>query len=80
MMHWGNYGTYGWGMGLGWIWMLLVWGMIIGGVAYVIKTTTQKNGASNVSEIPIDVLKKRYAEGEISKEEYERMKNHLVTS
>jgi putative membrane protein len=30
------------------------------------------------TETPLDILKKRYAKGEITKEEFERMKNEIL--
>jgi hypothetical protein len=40
MMHWGN---YGWGMGFGLIWMILFWGLVIAGIAYLVRTITRRN-------------------------------------
>jgi len=37
MMHWGN---YGWGMGFGWIGMVLVWGLVIAGIVYLVQELT----------------------------------------
>jgi putative membrane protein len=34
-------------------------------------------GASGVEDAPIEILEKRYARGEITKEEFERMKRDL---
>lgn len=35
MMHWGS---YGWGMGFGWIWMAIVWGLVIAGIVYIVQS------------------------------------------
>ena len=69
-------GFMGGGMWFGW----LFWIVIIGLVVYlVVRLTNQKTGNQNIqsNESPLDVLKKRYARGEITKEEFESMKNDL---
>jgi len=70
MMHWG--GDFGMGFGGGWIFMILFWGLIILGVVYLVKIllggpTNQKKRNESAQE----VLEKRFARGEISKEEFE---------
>ncbi|MCJ7773751.1 MAG: SHOCT domain-containing protein [Desulfobacterales bacterium] len=72
--HMYGYGMYGMGglfMGIVWIVILLVIGYSI---YYFIKNKDISNGAN---ETPLDILKKRYAKGEITKEEYEQMKEDL---
>ena len=70
MMHWG--GDFGMGFGGGWIFMILFWGLIILGVVYLVKaflgggSTEEKK-----SELAQEVLEKRFAKGEMSKEEFE---------
>ena len=69
-MHWG--GDFGMGFGGGWIFMILFWGLIILGVVYLIKILL--GGGSTVekkSESAQEVLEKRFARGEMSKEEFE---------
>ena len=69
----------GWGMGWwGFIPMLLFWGLIIAGVVFLIKVLAQGraktgSGFSETSNA-LEVLKERYARGEITKEEYRQMK------
>ncbi len=74
MMNWGN---YGWGMGFGWIFMVLFWVLVIVGVVYIVQTISRRAGQPGGEETPLDILKKRYAKGEITKEEFERMKDDL---
>jgi putative membrane protein len=72
----------GWGMmnPVMWIFMLLFWGLAIFGLIFVVrwlvtlgKTRKEKQGP----ETPLDILKARYARGEIGKEQFEQMKKDL---
>jgi len=70
MMHWG--GDFGMGFGGGWIFMILFWGLIILGIVYLVKILL--GGPANQekrNESAQEVLEKRFARGEISKEEFE---------
>jgi putative membrane protein len=64
------------GMGVGWI----VWLLIIGVIVWVIFQFKGNNHGQyrKDNESSLDILKKRYANGEISKEEFERMKKDLI--
>lgn len=73
MMDWGN---YGWGMGFGWFFMILFGGLVAAGIVYVMKVVTERS-ARNERESALDILKRRYARGDITKEEYERIKKEL---
>ena len=68
---------YGWGMGSGWVFMIFFWVLVILGVLYFIRivTTSAKKDASG--DTALDILKKRYAKGEITKEKFEKIKNDL---
>ncbi len=72
----------GWGMGgIGMVMMLAFWGLVIVALFFFIKwmmqaskgqTNNQPTGAG-----ALDILKERYARGEIEKEEYEAKKADL---
>lgn len=64
------------GMWFGWIFWIAIIGLVI---YLIVRLTNQRGGTSNNStnETPLDVLKKRYARGEITKEEFESMKKDL---
>lgn len=73
-------GMMGGGMG-GWMvfnmifWLLLVVGVVLLAVWAVQKFVT--GGSGKVEESALDILKKRYARGEISREEYEEKKRDI---
>ena len=67
MMHWGNFG--GMGFGFGWIFMILFWLLVILGIVYILKNMFS-NRVLVKNETAEDILKKRYAAGEITKSEF----------
>ena len=85
----GQYG--GWGMmgpgmmgGFGWWWfmpifMILFWGLVIWGIVALVRGLSGSRGSdSSTADSAMEVLKRRYARGDISKEEFEEKKKDLV--
>jgi len=77
MMHWG----WGYGMGFG---MILWWAVVIGLIVLVIYGLTNifRNQPSkkefNNNDSSLEILKERFAKGEINEEEYENKKKILL--
>ena len=66
----------GWWWGFGGIFMVLLWiGLIILIVWGVTKLS--KGGGSEIKKDAMDIVRERYAKGEISKEEFEQIKKDL---
>ncbi len=66
---------HGWGMGWGWIIALLILAALIW---FIFRMVNQQNRSQDrSSQTPLDILKERYAKGEIDKDEYEERKNNL---
>lgn len=79
-MHYWGYDGWGWGMGLGMGFMMIVfWVLVIVAIVYLVRYFFARGGPVNGQsrETPLDILKKRYAKGEITKEQYDRMKEDL---
>ncbi|MBI4345099.1 MAG: SHOCT domain-containing protein [Euryarchaeota archaeon] len=66
-----SYYGYGW-MLLGLVFMVLFWAAVILLILWLYKQL--KGGAPATSESALDILKKRYAKGEITREEFELMR------
>lgn len=71
-------GMMGWGIGgfLGSVVMVLFWVLVVMGIVYAVRYFTGPQRGTQ-GESPLDIAKKRYAKGEISKEEYEKLKEDL---
>lgn len=73
-------GTWGWGMmGFGMLFMVLFWGGIIALIVWlIVRLTRRENNKSGTEKHkPIDIARKRYARGEITKEEFDNLKKDL---
>ncbi len=58
--------------------MILFWIAVIVAIVYLVKYLSRTSaGRHGLGETPIDILKKRYARGEITKDEFDRMKQDL---
>lgn len=82
LAHWGYYGYRfpmwpSWGFWyFGRIMMGFLWVVLIAGIVYLFWRSAG-GYRHTVREDPLEILKKRYARGEISREEYERIKKDL---
>lgn len=78
MMGWGG---YGYGMGLvGWLMMLVFWGLIIAVLVLLLRWLWLQGrpaAKNDKADAPLDILKSRYARGEITKDEFDRIKHDL---
>jgi putative membrane protein len=69
-MMWG--GGHGWWGGFG---MLLFWGLIIAVAVFAVRALTDKRQGD--MRDPIEILRERYARGEIDEDEFRRRKQEL---
>lgn len=80
MMSGGMMGSWGMGYGiLGSFMMLLFWVLIVAGIVFAIRWISHGGSvkSSPGHEAPIEILKKRYAKGEIDREEFVARKQEL---
>jgi len=82
--HMGRWMMGSWGTGwFSMIFMLLFWGLIIAGLVFLIRWLIQSTGDRDYSGVSMgsnamDILKERYAKGEINRDEFESMKKNLL--
>lgn len=80
MMPWG---MFDWGFGaFGMLFMLVLWALVIAGIVVLVKWLVDQarpgGSAPAGGESALDILKTRYARGEIDKDEFEAKKRDLL--
>ncbi len=71
----------GFGMGFGGLGMILFWGLVLLGVVWIVQTLAQRpptSGSQREGDRALEILRERYARGEIPREEFERLKQDLM--
>lgn len=75
--HWEMHPMWWWGWGMGMMFMMLLfWGLVIAGLVLAIRWLLDQ-GKHARSVTALEILKQRYAKGEIDKREFEAKKQDL---
>lgn len=78
MWGWDHMGGYGWGMGFGWIFMLLFWVILIVAAVVAIKAVAGRSEPGGKGgDRALEILRERFARGDIGREEYEEKRRTL---
>ncbi len=72
---WGMWGAWGIVMML---MMLVFWGAVIVGIVLAIRWLVNQSKEARSTDAALDILRQRYARGDISKEEFEAKKRDLA--
>jgi putative membrane protein len=69
------------GFGIGALIMLVFWALVIGGVVWFAAALARGGAGTGITlgakQNPLDILKTRYAKGEITKEQFEEVKRNI---
>ena len=66
-------GMWGWGL----LWMVLFWGLVIAGIAWLVRAAIDRPDRGREADTARTVLDERLARGELSVEEYQRRRETL---
>ena len=71
-----GFSFYSMPFGLGWVFMILIWVLVVAGVVALVRwifppaAGQNRETSSPAHKTPTDILRERYARGEIDREEY----------
>jgi putative membrane protein len=74
---WDHMGSYGSWWGFGPLLMLLFWVLVVAGIVALGKYLFGRSGDAPRGKSALDILKERYARGEIGKEEFEQKQRDI---
>ncbi len=69
-----------WWMAGGWLTMVLFWALVVVGIVALVRFVATRSATPHVSgsETPLEILRRRYAAGELTKEQFEQMKRDVA--
>jgi putative membrane protein len=74
-MYWGY---YRWGIGFGLIMVIAFWVLFILGIVLFIRFVFKSGKHIDSADSALDILRKRYARGEIDREEFRKIKDDIT--
>ncbi len=78
MWQWMHGGAWGMGWGLGMAMMVLFWVLVIAAIVWVLRSAENRRAfPGGHRETLLEILQRRYANGEIGRDEYEQKRRDL---
>jgi len=74
---WGAHEGMGWWMVLGSVWFVLFWGLIVWAMLRLFSGGEGPGSDTQAGPRAIEIARRRYAAGEISKDEFEQIRRDL---
>jgi len=75
---WEGHEGMGWWMLFGSVWFVILWGLIIWAVVTVVsKSGGGQSSAGSREDSPLEIAKRRYARGEITKDQFDQIRRDL---
>jgi putative membrane protein len=65
---------------VGWLFMLAFWALVVLGLVFLVRLALRRGRPAQDAAAPetaVEILKKRYARGELTREEFEQMKREV---